>query len=103
MKIITVFEMSMGTSLLGQIKGVVEIFWKNEKKSKIIMQLNNPNASQYNKDITPAVQEFGYKPKYECLEMLCDFKCERNHVEVIRERYNKTIFLYVAPQIRGAA
>lgn len=93
----------VGTSLLDQIKGMVEIFGTDEKKSEIIMRPDKPNAPQYIMDITPAVQELGYKPKYDYLEMLRDFKREMNCAEIIGGGYNKIIYLYVAPQIRSAA
>ncbi len=66
----------VGTSLLDQIKGMVEIFGEEGNKSKIIMRPDKPNAPQYIMDITPAVAELGYEPKYNYLEMLKDFKKE---------------------------
>ena len=35
-----------------------------------------PNAPQYIMDITAAVNELGYKPKYDYISMLKDFKEE---------------------------
>ena len=66
----------VGTSLLDQIKGMVEIFGENGRKSEIIMRPDKPNAPQYIMDITPAVKDLGYEPKYNYLEMLRDFKQE---------------------------
>ena len=66
----------VGTSLLDQIKGMVEIFGENGRKSEIIMRPDKPNAPQYIMDITPAVKDLGYEPKYNYLEMLRDFNQE---------------------------
>lgn len=66
----------VGTSLLDQIKGMIDVFGENGKKSNIIMRPDKPNAPQYIMDITPAVQELGYHPQYNYLEMLQDFKKE---------------------------
>ena len=71
----------VGTSLLDQIRGMVEVFGEGDKKSQIIMRPDKPNAPQYIMDITPAIQELGYKPKYNYLEMLRDFKREMQYAE----------------------
>ena len=75
----------VGTSLLDQIKGMVDIFGEEGKKSQLIMRPDKPNAPQYVMDITPAVQELGYKPQYGYLEMLHDFKHEMEQAESIRK------------------
>lgn len=66
----------VGTTLLDQIKGIVEVFGKEEKKSKLIMCPDKSNAPQYIMDITPAKEELGYEPKYDYINMLKDFKKE---------------------------
>ena len=66
----------IGTSLLEQIKGMVAVFGEDGKKSEIIMRPDKPNAPQYIMDIAPAVAELGYKPQYNYLDMLQDFKKE---------------------------
>lgn len=75
----------VGTSLLDQIKGMVDVFGEEGKKSQLIMRPDKPNAPQYVMDITPAVQELGYKPQYGYLEMLHDFKYEMEQAESIRK------------------
>ncbi len=65
----------VGTTLLDQIKGMVEVFG-DEKKSKLIMCPEKSNAPQYIMDITPAREELGYKPQYDYISMLKDFKAE---------------------------
>ena len=70
----------IGTSLLDQIKGIIEVFSPRDKASKIIMRPDKPNAPQYIMDITPAKEELGYEPKYDYKSMLLDFKkCMENY------------------------
>ena len=66
----------VGTTLLDQIKGIVDVFGKEGNKSKIIMCPEKPNAPQYIMDITPAREELGYEPQYDYIKMLKDFKNE---------------------------
>lgn len=72
----------VGTSLLDQIQGMIEVFGTPGKESELIMCPDKPNAPQYIMDITPAVSELGYKPEYTYRKMLIDFKKEmeiQNH------------------------
>lgn len=72
----------VGTSLLDQIQGMIEVFGTPGKKSELIMCPDKPNAPQYIMDIAPAVSELGYKPEYTYRKMLLDFKKEmeiQNH------------------------
>lgn len=66
----------VGTSLLDQIQGMIEVFGTPGKESELIMCPDKPNAPQYIMDITPAVSELGYKPEYTYRKMLIDFKKE---------------------------
>ena len=66
----------IGTPLIDQIKGIIQVFGPEGHKSKIIMRPDMPNAPQYIMDITPAVEELGYKPKYDYITMLKDIKYE---------------------------
>lgn len=66
----------IGTSLLDQIKGIIEVFSEGNRKSEIVMRPDKLNAPQYVMDITSAVEELGYKPQYYYLDMLQDFKKE---------------------------
>lgn len=65
-----------GTSLLDQIKGMIEVFGNANHKSSLIMRPDKPNAPQYVMDITPAREELGYVPQYNYIDMLKDFKKE---------------------------
>ena len=66
----------IGTSLIDQIKGIVEVFCAPNKVSNIRLRPDMPNAPQYIMDIEPAKKELGYIPKYDYIEMLKDFKKE---------------------------
>ncbi len=66
----------IGTSLKKQIEGMIQVFGTQDKKSKLIMCPEKPNAPQYIMDITPAVQELGYCPQYDYITMLEDMKKE---------------------------
>lgn len=66
----------VGTSLLDQIQGMIEVFGTSGKESELIMCPDKPNAPQYIMDIAPAVSELGYKPEYTYRKMLLDFKKE---------------------------
>ncbi|MBQ9432814.1 MAG: NAD(P)-dependent oxidoreductase [Synergistaceae bacterium] len=66
----------VGTSLLDQVKGMVEVFGPEGKKSRIIMRPDKPNAPQYIMDIAPARKELGYEPEYSYTAMLEDMKLE---------------------------
>lgn len=67
---------NVGTSLLEQIKGMVDVFGEDDKKSQIVLHPEKPNAPQYIMDITPAEKELGYSPKYDYISMLEDIKLE---------------------------
>lgn len=66
----------VGTSLEEQIKGMVDVFGANGKKSAITERPDMPSAPQYIMDITAAVNELDYHPQYDYISMLKDFKME---------------------------
>jgi UDP-glucose 4-epimerase len=72
----------VGTTLLNQIKGIVDVFGEENHKSNIVLRPDKPNAPQYIMDITAAKKELGYEPKYDYISMLRDFKSEM-------EKHNK--------------
>ena len=59
-----------------QIKGIIEVFCKENKKSEILLCPNKPNSREFIMDITNAREELGYKPKYDYISYLKDFKKE---------------------------
>lgn len=67
----------VGTTLLDQIKGMIEVFGEG-KKSKILFSPEKRNAPQYIMNIDKAKEELGYEPKYLYLDMLRDMKKERD-------------------------
>lgn len=66
----------VGTSLLEQITGIIEVFSPSNKKSKIKMCPDKCNAPQYIMDISNAKEELNYEPQYDYIAMLKDFKKE---------------------------
>lgn len=73
----------VGTTLEEQIMGIVDVFGVDGHKSKIMEKPDMPNAPQYIMDITAAVNELGYQPKYDYISMLHDFKREMKKHGVI--------------------
>lgn len=67
----------VGVSLLSQIQGMIDVF-SEEKTSKIVFRPDKHNAPQYIMDISNAVKDLGYKPKYNYIDMLIDMKLERD-------------------------
>jgi len=68
-----------GISLEEQIRGIVEVFSDKNNKSKILYRRDKPNARQFIHDISKTKKDLGYKPKYNYLALLHDFKEEMNH------------------------
>lgn len=66
----------VGTTLLDQIKGMIEVFGTEGNKSKLVMCPEKPNAPQYIMDISAAEEERDYHPQYDYISMLQDFKHE---------------------------
>ena len=67
----------VGTTLLDQIKGMIEVFGEG-KQSRVIFSPEKPNAPQYIMNIDEARSELGYEPKYLYIDMLKDMKKERD-------------------------
>lgn len=76
----------IGTSLIDQIKGIVEVFGNKENPSEIVFCPEKNNAPQYIMDITEAKEELGYIPQYNYIEMLKDFKKE---MEIHTDKMNE--------------
>lgn len=68
----------IGTALIDQINGMVRVFGTEGNRSQIVLRPDLPNAPQYIMDITSAMQELNYKPKYSYISFLKDFKREMN-------------------------
>lgn len=63
--------------------GIVDVFGVDGHKSKIMEKPDMPNTPQYIMNITAAVNELGYQPKYDYISMLHDFKREMKKHGVI--------------------
>lgn len=63
-------------SLKEQIEGMVEVFSPKDRPSVIVPCPNKPSARSYTLDISNARKELGYKPQYDYLSYLNDFKRE---------------------------
>lgn len=66
----------VGTSMEDQVKGIVEIFSSPGKRSRITYDPSKPDSVEYVFDISKAIKELGYRPKYGYLDYLKDFKQE---------------------------
>lgn len=64
----------VGVTLEEQILGIVDIFSPRHKRSKIIYRPEKENAREFVHDISKARQELGYKPQYDYVRGLLDFK-----------------------------
>jgi len=65
-------------SLEEQIKGIVQVFSPKESQLKIIACPEKPNARTYTLDISKAQKYLEYKPSYDYIRYLIDFKEEMN-------------------------
>lgn len=59
-----------------QIKGIIEIFSKPDKKSHIIYRPDKPDAREYVNDISKPMKELGYRPQFDYIDGLKAFKHE---------------------------
>lgn len=66
----------VGTTLLDQVRGMVEVFGEEGHRSRIVMRPDMPDAPQYIMDIENAKVELGYSPQYLYKDMLYDMKKE---------------------------
>ncbi len=74
----------VGTTLLEQIQGIVDVFSPKGHKSLLEMRPDKPNAPQYVMDISPAVKELGYEPQYDYISMLKDLQKEMKKADILR-------------------
>ena len=66
----------IATTLEDQIKGVIKVFCKPEKISKIIYRPDLPSQTSFIYDISKAQKDFEYVVRYPYIEMLEDMKLE---------------------------
>ncbi|MCK4783640.1 MAG: NAD(P)-dependent oxidoreductase [Desulfobacteraceae bacterium] len=60
----------------GGEQGIRNVFSPKDNPSKIIYRPEKPSQNSYLYDISKAVNDFGYKPEYDYIEMLQDMKRE---------------------------
>lgn len=63
-------------SLEEQIKGIIEVFSPEGRKSKVIPRPEKPNARSFIMDIENARADLGYNPQFDYMNYLKDFKKE---------------------------
>lgn len=66
----------IGTSLDDQFKIMRDVLGTKGHLSKICYHPEKPSTPQYIMDISPAVKELGYKPKYDFRNLLIDYRKE---------------------------
>lgn len=64
------------TTMKEQIEGIIKVFSPKENPSKIIECPEKKNCDDFVMDITNAKEELGYKPKYDYISYLKDYKKE---------------------------
>lgn len=65
----------IGISLGDQMRIMADVLGVN-KKSNLVFRPDMPSTGEYVMDITPAIKELGYKPKYDYINYLLDYKKE---------------------------
>lgn len=64
------------TTLEVQINGIIEVFSPKNKPSEIIYKPEKNNQNSYHYDIQNAIDELGYKPCFDYMDMLRDMAVE---------------------------
>lgn len=64
----------VGTSLLDQVKGIIDVFSVGARRSKIVFCPEKPSGPSYVMDIENAKKELDYTPRYMYKDMLREFK-----------------------------
>lgn len=67
---------SGGTTLEERVRGIVEVFSPEGRKSPIVYRPDKPNGTQFVLDIQKTVFELGYEPKYSWRDYLLRFREE---------------------------
>lgn len=65
------------TTLREQIEGITEVFCPRGHKSMVIEKPDKPSFTSFVMDIKNAERELGYKPEYDYISYLKDYKKER--------------------------
>ncbi|MBN2821350.1 MAG: NAD(P)-dependent oxidoreductase [Bacteroidales bacterium] len=70
------FGRGEGISLEEQVKGIIDVFSKNENKSEIVYKPDNPNSRQFIHDVSKTKEELGFQVEFNYWDLLRDFKKE---------------------------
>ena len=66
----------VGTTLEDQIRGIIEVFSPEGSKSELLYDPSKPSATEYVFDVSKTIELLGYRPQYDYLSYLRDFKKE---------------------------
>ena len=66
----------VGTTLEDQIRGIIEVFSPEGSKSELSYDPSKPSATEYVFDVSKTEKYLGYRPQYDYLAYLRDFKKE---------------------------
>lgn len=67
----------IGVTREEQIKGIIDVFSPESKRSNIVYRPENPDSPQYIMDISKTIENLDYHPKYLYKDSLIDLKIER--------------------------
>ncbi len=65
-----------GITLEEQVRGIVEVFCPPDRRSRVTYAPDRPDSPQFIHDISKTVEELGYRPEWDYLRGLRDFKAE---------------------------
>ena len=66
----------VGVTVEQQVKGIVDVFCPADRRSTVTYAPDKPNSPQFLHDISKTVEELGYRPEWDYVRGLRDFKEE---------------------------
>lgn len=67
---------NMPVTRMEQIQGIIEVFGRKDKPSRIIVDRSKPDSPNFCLDISKTIEQLGYEPKYDYISFLKDLKKE---------------------------
>ena len=67
---------NMPVTRMEQIQGIIDVFGRKDKPSRIIVNAEKPNSPDFALDISKTIEQLGYEPKYDYISFLKDLKHE---------------------------
>ena len=67
---------NMPVTRMEQIQGIIEVFGRKDKPSKIVVNRDKPDSPNFCLDISKTINQLGYEPKYDYISFLKDLKHE---------------------------